>query len=264
MEKIRKNHRPLILVTNDDGVMAGGIKALVEAVRSFGDVVVVAPDAAMSGMSHAITVKVPLTLTKVSEEDGLKVYKTNGTPADCVKLSINALFDDKPDFVVSGINHGTNSSVSVHYSGTVGAAREGALNGIPSIGFSLLNYNADADFSTAVKYCRMVFNYFLTEGMENGIYYNVNIPDGQSVKGIKVCRQARGTWTEEFEKRVDPRGKIYFWLTGYFVNNEPENDDTDEWALANGYVAVVPCSVDVTHYSSLERLKQREMPLFEK
>ena len=168
MEKIKANHRPLILVTNDDGVEAKGIHSLIEAVRPFGDVVVVAPDQAMSGMSHAITVKHPLYLTKVQEEPGLQIFKSNGTPADCVKLAVNVLLADKPAFVVSGINHGTNSSVSMHYSGTLGGAREGVLNGIPAIGFSLLAYEADADFSSAIHYSRAIFEQVLEQGLPKG------------------------------------------------------------------------------------------------
>jgi 5'-nucleotidase len=255
MEKIKANHRPMILVTNDDGVDAKGIKSLVEAVRPFGEVVVVASDQAMSGMSHAITVKVPLYLTKIHAEEGLQIYKTNGTPADCVKLAINVLFEKKPDFVVSGINHGTNSSVSMHYSGTVGGAREGVLNGIPSIGFSLLEYGADADFSTAIKYARAIFQTMLTHGMAEGIYYNVNIPAGKEVKGVKICHQSKGRWVEEFEKRVDPRGRTYFWLTGHFENHEEANLETDEWALNNGYVSVVPCTVNATHAPTMDELR---------
>ena len=250
------NNRPLILVTNDDGVNAKGIKALIEAVRSFGDVVVVAPDQAMSGMSHAITVKIPLYLSLVHKEKGLEIYKSNGTPADCVKLALNTLLDRNPDYVVSGINHGTNSSVSMHYSGTMGGAREGALNGIPSIGFSLLDYKPDADFSTAIYYSRELFGFLRTYGMAEGVCYNVNIPKGKEINGIKICRQAKGKWVEEFEKRVDPRGRTYYWLTGHFQNEEPMSTDTDEWALTNGFISVVPCLIDATDLQSIEHLRQ--------
>lgn len=255
MQRVSSNHRPLILVTNDDGVQAGGIKALIEVVRPYGDVVVVAPDQAMSGMSHAITVKVPLYLTHIHSEKGLDIYKCNGTPADCVKLAINSLLDRMPDFVVSGINHGTNSSVSMHYSGTVGGAREGVLNGIPSIAYSLLDYHADADFSTAIHFCREIFSSVISHGIEAGVCYNVNIPQGKSINGIKICRQAKGRWVEEFDERIDPRGRTYFWLTGHFKNHEPEATDTDEWALENGFVSIVPCTIDATHQPSVDRLK---------
>ncbi len=248
--------KPVILVTNDDGVGSGGIKSLIEVVRPYGDIVVVAPEGAMSGMSHAITVKIPLNLTKLHAEKGLTIYKSNGSPADCVKLALNILLPKQPDYVVSGINHGTNSSVSMHYSGTMGGAREGALNGIPSIGYSLLDYSSDADFSTAIHFSREIFSSVINNGMERGICYNVNIPKGHGIKGVKICRQAKGRWVEEFEERVDPRGKTYFWLTGHFENDEPASTDTDEWALANGFVSVVPCSIDATSYTEVERLKK--------
>jgi len=256
---MKENHRPTILVTNDDGVKAKGIEALIEVVRPFGNVVVVAPFGAMSGMSHAITVKEPLFLTKMSEEEGLAIYATNGTPADCIKLAFNQVLAKKPDFVVSGINHGTNSSVSVHYSGTVGGAREAALYGVPAIGFSLLDHSSDADFTPAIEKSRTIFNYFLTHGLRPDVYLNVNIPAGNELKGIKVCRQAKGGWIEEFEARKDPRGNNYFWLTGRFQNNEPTSYDTDEWALSQGYVSVVPCTIDLTHNELLSELSNSEL-----
>lgn len=255
MKKTGSNHRPLILVTNDDGVDAKGIKALVDVVRPFGDVLVVASNSPMSGMSHAITVKYPLFLKSVHEEEGLQIFESNGTPADCVKLAIEAYLNRLPDFLVSGINHGSNSSVSTHYSGTMGGAREGAIHGIPSIAFSLLNYYPDADFTYAKTYCREIFSMVLQNGMSKGICYNVNIPDGDNIKGIKVCRQAMGSWVEKFEKRLNPRGQAYYWLTGYYENYEPEAQDTDEWALANGYVSVVPCTIDATHREEIDKLK---------
>ena len=245
----------MILVTNDDGVEAKGIKALIEAVRGFGNVVVVAPEKGMSGMAHAVTVSTPLSITKVVDAKGLEIYKSNGTPADCVKLAMNVILDRNPDFIVSGINHGTNSSVSVHYSGTIGAAREGALNGITSIGYSLLDYDEDADFSTAIHFARLVLGAIISQDPMPGLYYNVNIPKGNDVKGIKICRQANGKWIEEFDERVDPRGRRYFWLTGSFQNSEPESTETDEWALANGFVSVVPCTVDATHHNSIDLIK---------
>lgn len=255
MDKIKKNHRPLILVTNDDGVEAKGIKALIEAVRPFGDIIAVAPDSAMSGMSHAITVSKPLYLTLVSSEEGLVVYKANGTPADCVKLALNELIEGRPDYVVSGINHGTNSSVSMHYSGTVAGAREGVFSGIPSIAFSLLDHDANADFSTAVQYARHLMRVVVENGMEAGVCYNVNIPAGSDVKGIKVCRQAKGIWTKEFDKRIDPRGRPYFWMTGRFESQESGVENTDEWALSRGYVSVVPFTIDATYQPAIEALQ---------
>lgn len=259
MINFKENHRPTILVTNDDGVKAKGLKALIEVVRPLGNVVVVAPNGAMSGMSHAITVKDPLFLTKIVDEDGLKIYATNGTPADCIKLAFNKLLPKKPDFVVSGINHGTNSSVSVHYSGTIGGAREAALYGVPAIGFSLLNHSPDADFTPSMDVSKTILAYFLKQGMKSGVYMNVNIPSGDILSGVKVCRQAKGSWIEEFEERTDPRGNTYFWLTGRFENYEPENEDTDEWALSHGYVSIVPCTVDLTQYEVLSEIAKSEL-----
>ena len=249
------NNRPLILITNDDGVKAGGIKALIEAVRPYGDLFVVAPDSSKSGMSHAMTVKVPLHLTQVFKEEGLTIYKSNGTPADCIKIALGELLDKKPDYVLSGINHGTNSSVSAFYSGTVGGAREGAFNSIPSIGFSLCDYSLDADFSEAVRICRQIFEFALKNGMKPNDYYNVNIPKGDFVKGIKICRHAKGRWVEDFEARKDPYDRTYYWLTGHFENAEPEATDTDEWALKNGYASLSPCTVDATCYEKLLELR---------
>ena len=249
---------PLILVTNDDGVQAPGIQALMEMVRPLGRVLVVAPEEGNSGMSHAITIKTPLRLKKIKEEKNLLVYSCNGTPADCVKLSMSELCGSKkPDLLVSGINHGSNSSISIVYSGTMAATIEGCLSGIPSVGFSLLDYSYNADFTAAVKFGRQVAEKVLQEGLTTGVCLNVNIPvmSAEKVKGFRVCRQNKGSWREEFEKRTDPRGSEYFWLTGYFHNDEPEATDTDEWALTNGYISIVPIKVDFTDYNEISRLK---------
>jgi 5'-nucleotidase len=255
MIKFEENHRPLILVTNDDGVDAGGIEVLKEVAREFGNVVVVAPDAAQSGMSNAITVKFPLFLKEVKQAEGLFVYKSNGTPVDCVKLSFNSLLPARPDLVLSGINHGSNSSSSVHYSGTLGGAREGALNGVPSIGFSLLDYHPDADFSAARPFVRQIVRQVIQYGLPAGTFLNINMPRGENLKGIKVCRQARGKWIEEFVEREDPRKLKYYWLTGFFQNLEPSATDTDEYALSNGFVSVVPCHIDITDHLAIEQLR---------
>lgn len=254
MNKIKKNDKPLILITNDDGVHSGGLKALIEAIQPFAEITVVAPDKAMSGMSHAITVNVPLTLTPVQNEAGVAIYKSNGTPVDCVKLALHVLFKSKPDFILSGINHGSNSSTNIFYSGTLGGAREGALCGIPSIGFSLLDYEADADFSTSIKYCRQIFRFILENGMSQNSLYNVNIPKITDIKGIKICRQAKGLWVEEYDKYISPHGISHYYLKGKFVNEEPEATDTDEWALNNGFVSLTPCSLDSTCYKTLGEL----------
>lgn len=257
------NQTPLILVTNDDGIHAGGMEMLISVARQFGDVVAISSREPMSGMSHAITIKVPLRVKLISKEPGLTRYVTNGTPVDGVKLVFNSLSDRKPDLLLSGINHGSNSSSSVLYSGTMAAAMEGAVNHIPSIGFSLLDYNPDADFTAAGKVAEEVIRYVQETGLPNGICLNVNVPaiPSHEIKGIRVCSQANGYWKEEFEKRSDPNGAEYYWLTGFFQNREPENGGTgtDEWALKNKYVSVVPINTDLTAYNLLEKMKSLEL-----
>lgn len=245
------NEKPLILLTNDDGLYAKGLKELIEVMRLFGDLVVVAPDGPRSGLSHAITVDKPLRVNKIEENDGFLFYSCNGTPVDCVKLACNQLMHRKPDFVISGINHGANSSVSILYSGTMGATLEGCIHGIPSIGFSLSDYDTDADFSKAKMVVARIFQTVAENSLPDGICLNVNIPKGD-VKGINFCRQTKGKWVEEFEKRTDPHGREYYWLTGYFNNAESEALDTDDYAIANGYVSVVPVSLDLTAYSAFQ------------
>lgn len=248
----------LILVTNDDGIEAKGLKSLIETVREFGKVIVVAPEESQSGMSHAITTKLPIRVRTVKKEEGLEIYSCSGTPVDCVKLALHQLLGRKPDMLVSGINHGSNASVSVVYSGTMAAAIEGGINKITSIGFSLLDYSADADFETAGIYVRRIIEKVFMNGIAEGICLNVNIPVGKEneLKGIKVCRQTDGYWQEEFEKRIDPGKREYYWLTGYFSNSEPLADDTDEWALQNKFVSVVPIRIDFTSYSRIKELKK--------
>lgn len=249
--------KPLILVSNDDGVYAGGLKALIEVVREFGEVVVVAPEKGESGMSHAISIVSPIRKKMISSKKDLTIYSVNGTPVDCVKLAINQLLDRKPDFLVSGINHGSNASISVIYSGTMGAAIEGCFNGIPSAGFSLLNHNPNADFTAAKIYTRIVFKEMMKRGLPRGTCLNVNVPNEplDKIVGISTCRMAKGLWKEEYDKRTDPHGRTYYWLTGKFKNFEPEADDTDEAVLAANRVSVVPVSVDITDYEVLEDLK---------
>lgn len=250
---------PLILVTNDDGIKAKGLKELISVARKFGDVIAISSQEPMSGMSHAITIKVPLRAKIVTEEPGLRAYLTNGTPVDGVKLIFNSLIDRKPDLLVSGINHGSNSSSSVLYSGTMAAAMEGAINHVPSIGFSLLDYDPDADFSAAGELAGEVIAKVLEDGLPDGICLNVNIPalSPKEIKGIRMCKQANGYWKEEFEKRTDPMGREYYWLTGFFHMREPDNggEGTDEWALKNGYASVVPVNTDMTAYKVLEDMK---------
>lgn len=248
------SERPLILITNDDGVSAKGLKELTEVMRLFGDVVIVAPDSHRSGMSNAITVDHPIRVTKTIDEEGFQVYKCTGTPVDCVKLAFNQLLDRYPDFVVSGINHGSNTSISVVYSGTMGGALEGCIHGIPSIGFSLNDYEHEADFSRAKIYVARVFQQVAENGLPPFVCLNVNIPKGE-IKGAKVCRQTSGKWVEEYDKRTDPHKREYYWMTGYFKNFEEDVVDTDITALENGYVSVVPVNADMTCYQTFERMK---------
>lgn len=257
------NNRPLILVTNDDGIEAKGFRELIALAREFGDVVAISSQTPMSGMSHAITIKVPLRVTLIEQEDGFRKFLTNGTPVDGVKLAFNSLLKKRPDLLLSGINHGSNSSSSILYSGTMGAAMEGAVNHVPSVGISLLAFDPDADFSAAVEVGRQVIGHVLEEGIPDGICLNVNVPElpAAELKGIMVCNQANGYWKEEFEKRTDPNGKEYFWLTGFFHNREPEDGGigTDEWALKGRYASVVPINTDMTAYRALEKMKSWPM-----
>lgn len=250
--------KPLILVVNDDGVTAPGIKALVEAVAGLGEVVVVAPDSPQSGMGHAITLNKPLRLTEVHHFDGIKAYQCSGTPVDCVKLAVDKVFHRKPDLCVSGINHGSNSSINIIYSGTMSAAMEASLEGIPSVGFSLCDYRHDADFTAAAYFARIVAQSILKDGLPENTLLNVNIPKGKTeeLKGLKVSRQAKAKWEEEFIERDDPFGRPYYWLTGKFVNYD-EGTDTDEWALANGYVSVVPVQHDLTAHKAINFIKEK-------
>ncbi len=247
----------LILVTNDDGIRANGLSALIEAVEPLGKVIVVAPVESQSGMSQAITVKHPLRVKK-EQLNGCMSYVVNGTPTDCVKLAFNKLLPRKPDLLVSGINHGSNSSTSVLYSGTLGAALEGSLNEIPSIGFSLMSYNPDANLDIAKTYARKISQLVQENGLPLHTCLNVNIPavPGNELKGIKICRQTIGFWQEEFDRRTDPSGREYYWLTGEYFNTEPHAEDTDEWALKNNYIAVVPLTIDLTSYQTLNIIKK--------
>jgi len=256
--KIEEGDR-LILLTNDDGLYAGGLKTLTEVMQEFGKLVVISTTESRSGMSQALTVKMPIRVKLLDETDTKRVYACSGTPADGVKIAINRLLEREPDLLVSGINHGSNASVSVIYSGTMAAAIEGCLYGIDSVGFSLNSFSPNADFGPAKEIVREVMRSLVKESLPEGVCLNVNIPslDGESLKGIKVCRQARGNWREEFEKRKDPMGKTYYWLTGSFHNHEPDAPDTDEWAISNGYVSVVPVSVDMTAHNSLKEIRKR-------
>lgn len=252
-------NRRLIFVTNDDGYASRGMEAAIEVARRFGRVVVIAPETVQSGMSQAITMYNPLYLRRIPREDDVEMYALNGTPVDCVKMAFDHLLrDERVDLVLSGINHGSNSAVNVLYSGTMGAAIEGSFYGCPAIGLSLCDHSADADFTAAVHYCTKIVRSVVEGGMAAPLCLNVNVPVGgvDSLAGVRVCRQNRGFWREEFYRRHDPRGREYYWLTGDFVNAEPGSEDTDEWALSHGYVSVVPVHVDLTDYTRLDELRR--------
>lgn len=250
--------KPLILVTNDDGITAPGIRALIAIMSQVGEVVVVAPDKPQSAMGHAITINNTLFVNKISaKEASILEYNCSGTPVDCVKLAVNELMDRKPDLCVSGINHGSNSSINVIYSGTMSAAVEAAIEGIPAIGFSLLDYDWNANFEFAAEYIKKITLQVLENGLPKGTALNVNIPklSTKQIKGIKVCRQANALWVEKFDKRKTPQNKDYYWLTGEFINND-KGTDTDEWALEQGYITVVPVQFDLTAHHAIPLLNE--------
>ena len=252
-----KTERPVILITNDDGITAPGIMNLVEAVKDLGKIIVVAPDRPQSGMGHAITIGQPLRLHKMHTFGDIESYACTGTPVDCVKLAVDKVLHRKPDLCLSGINHGANHSINVIYSGTMSAAVEAAIESIPSAGFSLLDYNIEADFTGARKYARAVVEKMLTTKLDKHTVFNVNIPSvpEELLMGIMVCKQAYAKYEEDFVERVDPNGRKYYWLTGEFVNFD-KGTDTDVWALANNYVSVVPVQFDLTNYVLMNRLKK--------
>ena len=248
--------KPLILVTNDDGITAPGIRALISVMQSIGDVVVVAPDKPQSAMGHAITINNVLHLNKISDNEAVVLeYSCSGTPADCVKLGVNEVLHRKPDLCVSGINHGSNSAINVIYSGTMSAALEAGIEGIPAIGFSFLDYDWNADFEITKPFVKQITLEVLKNGLPKGVVLNVNLPKLalSDIKGVKVCRQANAFWVENFDKRKTPFGKDYYWLTGTFENHD-KGSDTDEWALANGYVSVVPVQFDLTAHHAISVL----------
>ena len=248
--------KPLILVTNDDSIVAPGIRALIEVMKEIGEVIIVAPDSPQSGMGHAITVNNTITLDKVNLDKEIEhEYSCSGTPVDCVKIAVREILKRKPDLCVSGINHGSNSSINVIYSGTMSAAVEAGIEGIPAIGFSLLDYSWDADFEPFKKYVKKIALNVLEKGLPEGVILNVNFPKlkSEALKGIKICRQAKAAWIEEFDKRINPMGKEYYWLSGKFVNND-KGEDTDEWALQNGYISIVPVQFDLTAYHAISQL----------
>src|SRR5210317_1517751 len=249
--------KPLILVTNDDGISAPGIRTLISAMNEIGDVIVVAPDSPQSAMGHAITINSTLHCNEIKIDNGpQEEYSCSGTPADCVKLGINEILDRKPDICVSGINHGSNSSINVIYSGTMSAAVEASIEGISSLGLSLLDYSWNADFNPIKKFLIEITKKALNEGIPKGNALNVNFPKlkENEIKGIKICRQANAYWVEKFDKRSNPQGKEYYWLTGEFIN-EDKGEDSDEWALENGYISIVPVKFDMTDHENIKLLK---------
>ena len=250
--------RPLILVTNDDGINAPGIRTLISVIKDIGDVIVVAPDSPQSGMGHAITINSTLHSSRITPKNSEIIeYSCSGTPADCVKLAINELMPRKPDLCLSGINHGSNSSINVIYSGTMSAAIEAGIEGVPAIGFSLLDYSWNADFSHSKDFIRKITLNALNNGIPKGVVLNVNIPavKKSEIKGIKICRQAKAYWVEEFDKRKNPLGQEYYWLTGKFVNKD-QGEDTDEWALKNNYISIVPVEFDLTAHHAIQGLNE--------
>jgi 5'-nucleotidase len=248
--------KPLILITNDDGITAPGIRTLIEVMTQLGDVIVVAPDKPQSAMGHAITVNNTLYLNKISKEnDVVTEYSCSGTPADCVKIAVSEILHQKPDLCVSGINHGSNSSINVIYSGTMSAAVEAGIEGIPSIGFSLCDYSWNANFDAIKNYVKKIAEEVLKNKLPDGVILNVNFPklEEKDIKGIKICRQAKAIWEERFDKRQTPMGKDYYWLTGEFINHD-KGEDTDEFALANGFVSIVPVQYDLTAHHAIQQL----------
>ncbi len=261
--KIHSMSKPLILVTNDDGITAPGLRALVRFMKEIGDVVVVAPDSPQSGMGHAITIDNTLYIKKLKvdlENGAREEYSCSGTPADCVKLGLQELLDRKPDLCVSGINHGSNSSINVIYSGTMSAAIEAGIEGIPAIGFSLCDYSWNANFEVTKAAVQKIVAEALRNGIPKGVVLNVNIPKtgNEAPKGIKICRQARANWKEKFDKRTNPNGKEYYWLTGEFELLD-KGEDTDEYALTQDYVSVVPTQFDLTAHHAIQHLNNWEL-----
>ncbi len=252
--------KPLILITNDDSISAKGIAQLVESMKDLGELVIVAPDSPQSGMGHAITIHNPLRLNESNQFPGIKAYTCSGTPVDCVKLAIYEVIKRRPDLLVSGINHGSNAGTNVLYSGTMSAAVEGAIEGIPSVGFSLLDHDANADFEAAGHYAKIIAKGILDNKLQKGTCLNVNIPKGKltDLNGVKICRQGRAYWEDSFDKRTAPFGGDYYWLTGSFIETD-KGEDTDMWALEKKYVSVVPTQFDMTAHHLISTLNDWDL-----
>lgn len=249
-----------ILVTNDDGINAPGIRFLIDIAKEFGEVIVMAPDKGQSATSHSITFADPLRIKTIEETDSYKEYCCNGTPVDCIKLAENVKLTELPDLVVSGINHGSNASINVIYSGTMAAVIEACIDEIPAIGFSFDSYSSKLDFEPARPFMKNIIRGILEKGMPKDVCLNVNIPDTKELKGVKVCKQAKASWKESFDTRTDPRGGDYHWLTGHF-EIEDKSEGTDLHALENGYLSVVPVQVDLTAHKAINDLKFLETEL---
>lgn len=252
-------YKKLILITNDDGIEAKGLNELIKCLKGLGELVVFAPDGPRSGMSGAITSTHPITYSLIHKENGITVYTCTGTPVDCVKLALNEVLDCLPNLIVSGINHGGNQAISVHYSGTMGAVIEGCIFNVPSIGVSHLSHEPDADFSEACRFARMLAEKILNEGLPYGTYLNLNVPDVERVKGLAVCRQAGGRWINEYNPIVGKDGKMEYWLGGEFEDLHSKDPDYDINRLDAGYASLVPCLIDVTNHNYLEILKKWEI-----
>ncbi len=254
-----ENKRPLLLISNDDGYQAKGIRQLVEMLSDLGDIVVCAPESARSGYSCAFSATSPLRLQLRESREGVQIWSCNGTPVDCVKMALSELVPRKPDMVIGGINHGDNASVNTHYSGTMGVTMEGCLKYISSVAFSLCDFNEDADFEPLRQLVRQITSHILAEPLPLGVCLNVNFPLRPTFRGVRVCRMAKGTWSSETVKCHHPRGYDYWWMVGRYTNDEPEAEDTDNWALANGYVAITPTQMDVTAYGAIELIKSWDL-----
>lgn len=255
-----KNERPFILISNDDGYQAKGINSLVEMIRDMADILVCAPDNGRSGSACAFTAVDPLVLVPQKKEEGLEVWSCSGTPVDSVKLALHELCKDRrPQMIIGGINHGDNASVNTHYSGTMGVTLEGCMKYIPSVAFSLCSHDYFADFSSLRPYIRKIVRKVLDDGLPKGVCLNVNFPLVDQYKGVKVCRMASGTWYDECVKQHHPRGYDYWWMVGKYKNDEPEAEDTDNWALTHGYIAITPTKIDVTAYEAIENLKNWDL-----
>jgi 5'-nucleotidase len=255
-----ENKKPFILISNDDGYQAKGINSLVDMIRDMADILVCAPESGRSGMACAFSANEPLVLVPQRQEEGLEVWSCNGTPVDCVKLALEELCKERrPQMVIGGINHGDNASVNAHYSGTMGVTLEGCMKYIPSLAFSLCTHDWFADFESLRPYIRKIVRKVLDDGLPKGVCLNVNFPVVDQFKGVRVCRMAPGTWDNEVVKCRHPRGYDYWWMVGRYTNDEPEAEDTDNWALRHGYIAITPTKIDITSYEMIEQMKNWDL-----